>query len=326
MDAKKLRDSIVERILKQNPNYIGPIDFLKQVSKGDIRLALDGTTFKGTIKNSNLLLKSSEIELALVKLSDEFMKNINSNKDTFDAIQSMLDEKLITFFISLDSNQKISQIAMKDIDKTIVDRNNSINVKVEDHKLKLDTTESLIGTYAIGKYIIKAKELSFEMKNLNYKFDYLTQFDNNGVLNIDSFMFQESSESAALKIGNINIENSTQSIENNLLDASTTYSLKDLYFESPTMQKLELESFTFKLDVLGVDKDGIIEIDRIYSKFSPHDSNAQIELLMQTAQKILNSGFKTDIEAELSGLVFQEKTFKTVNLVLNADLNPIPTT
>jgi len=47
---------------------------------------------------------------------------------------------------------------------------------------------------------------------------------------------------------------------------------------------------------------------------------------MQTAQKILNSGFKTDIEAELSGLVFQEKTFKTVNLVLNADLNPIPTT
>ncbi len=315
-NGKKFRDYALTKFAEKNPNYRGLTELLQKNSEKDIRPALDGTTFTGTIKNSNLLLNAPLIELSLTKLSDEIMSHINNEVEAQKVIIPMLDEKMLTFYITLDSNEKISQILMKDIDKDIEDNGKTINFKLEGHELNLDITESLAGNYKVDKQSIKADKFYMQTKGVKYTFDYLTQFENRIDLHVDNFELEE--DNVVFKVGNIDIKSDIKTADNNALKLDAKYTVKDIYFLE--RESLELDNFTFELGISELDKQSIVMASESYNKLALNANQTtqnDIEVLMEAMTNILNKGFKSTIETSLSGLIFQNKTFKNIDLILN---------
>jgi len=305
------------RWAEKNPNYKGLTELMQKQSNKDIRPALDGTTFSGVIRNSNLYLEPITIEISLAKFSDEIMDSFIGDKEVEDFFNSVLDEKLFTFFIKLDKNQKISQIVMQDIDKNIDDNGKTINVKFKNHSLDIDIKESLKGLYTLGEQSIKADKFLLNTKGIEYKFDYLTQFENSGSLHVDSLEIKDNRD--ILKIGNVDITNSIKPLSNNDLSVDLKYTIKDLYFKE--QGTFELDSFIFNISVFGLDKDGAIEGSKAYNQLALEPTQSSIEMFTNAIQKILNRGFKANINTSLSGLKFQNITFDNSEFTLNFILN-----
>ena len=312
-NGKKFRDYALTKFAEKNPNYRSLTEMLQKNSEKDIRPALDGTAFTGTIKNSNLLLSAPLIELSLIKLSDEIMSHINNDTEVSKVIISMLDEKMFTFYITLDSNEKISQILMKDIDKNIENNGKTVKFKLEGHELNLDITESLAGSYKVDKQLIKADEFYMQTKGVKYSFDYLTKFENSTALHVDNFELKK--DNVVLKIGNIDITNDRKTVENNTLKIDAKCTVKDIFFLEK--ESLELNSFTFEFSISELNKQSVVLASESYNKLVLNTNQTAQKDLMAAMTKVLNKGFKSTIESSLSGLIFQNKTFKNIDLILN---------
>jgi len=319
VDGKKFRDYVFEKLTQANPNYKSVSQLLKKQSEKDIRPALDGTTLYGTLKSSNLLLHPSVIKISLTKFSDEIMSSLNSSSKTDELIQSILDEKMFTFLITLDSNKKISQIVMQDINKDIINHNNDVlNVKLKNHKLNIDIQESLKGTYTLGEQSVKAKKFSFKTLGVEYKFDYLTQFDNRGSFHIDSIEFKENKN--AVTIGNIDASAMTKTSNLTSLDGEAKYNIKDISIKNRV--NLELNNLALGIVVSGLDKNSTIEASNSYNELAFKPTQNSIKQVQNSIQKILNIGFKVGLEASLHGLIFANKNFDNSDLILNFKIEP----
>lgn len=319
VDGKKFRDYIFAQLVKQNPYYKDLAILMKENSNKDIRAALDGTTFNGTIKNSNLLLEAPLIELSLVKFSDELMENLDKDKKVADVIKPILDEKIFTFFITLDENQNLSKVVMKDIDKTINENGEDINFKLKGHKLTLDIKDAIKGVYNIDTQSVTAKKFSMQTKGINYSFDYLAQFDNKALLHVDSFELKE--RKSTFKIGNIDIKSAIHEMNSDALNLDISYSIQDLYFKEQEIGKLD--NFTLDLDLSKLNKEGVVAASDAYNKITFKTTNItkeDIKSLTDSLQSILNKGFNTDIKSSLSGLSINKKTIEKIDLILNAKL------
>ena len=321
VDGRKFRDYVLAQLLKQNSQYKELIKLMQKNSERDIRPALDGTTFNGIIKTSNFLMESPYIELSLVRLSDELMNTISNDKELVNAVQPMLDEKMITFFITLDKNQNLSKIVMKNIDKDINDKSDIINFKLKDHNLQLNVAEDIKGIYKIGTQSVTAKDFFMEMKDLEYSFDYFTQFENKASLQIKSFEAKE--KRSLFKIGNIGVKSAIKEVDNSSLNADISYSIKDLYFQKYNI--IQVDSFTLNLDIYDLNRDSIIAASDAYNNITFKNTRVNkddIKVLTNALQLVLNKGFKTDIKSSLNGLIFKKLTFDKIDLILNAKLKP----
>jgi hypothetical protein len=316
INGKKFRDFVLKRFAQKNPNYKGLTELMQKRTNHDIRPALDGTTFSGNIKNSNMYIANPIIKISLTKFSDEIMTSLDGNKEASKLSNSILNEKLFTFFITLDKNQKVSKIVMQDIDKDIDIDGDTINVKLKNHKFDIDAKEGLKGKYTLGEQSLKSEKFFLSTKGIEYKFDYLTQFDNTGSLHIDSFKFKESKD--AIKVENMNISNSIKTVKNTL-DADIKYSVKDIYFKNYSQE--ELNNFVFDITVLGVDKDGSIKGTRAYSVLAFNPAADSIKNFTDALQVVLNRGFKANIKTSLSGLSFQNMAFGKSDFTLNLNID-----
>ena len=205
---------------------------------------------------------------------------------------------------------------MKDIDKDIEDNGKTINFKLEGHELNLDITESLAGNYKVDKQSIKADKFYMQTKGVKYTFDYLTQFENRIDLHVDNFELEE--DNVVFKVGNIDIKSDIKTADNNALKLDAKYTVKDIYFLE--RESLELDNFTFELGISELDKQSIVMASESYNKLALNANQTtqnDIEVLMEAMTNILNKGFKSTIETSLSGLIFQNKTFKNIDLILN---------
>jgi len=315
LNGKKLRDFMLTEFAKKNPNYKGLAELMQKQSNKDIRPALDGTTFKGNIKNSNLYLTPTQIEISLTKFSDEIMSSISSDKKVDKLFNSILDEKLFTFFVTLDSNQKVSQIVMQDIDKDIEDNGDTVNVKLKNHKLNIDIKESLKGIYTLGEQSVSGNDFFLNTKGIEYKFDYLTQFDNSGTIHVDSFEIKEKKE--VLKVGNIDISNNIET-QDNALDANVKYSVKDIYLKSN--DKLELDNYLLDFTLTGLDKDASIKGGNAYNQLAFNPTQDSVKNFTDALQTVLNRGFKANIKTSLDGLSFQNMVFDNADFTLNLNV------
>ncbi len=320
VDGKKFRDFIFNSFSEKNPNYKGLTELLKKQSDKDIRPALDGTLFKGNIKNSNLLLNAPLIELSLSKFSDEIMSSFNGHRDAEQLVNSILDEKLFTFFITLDSKQKISQIIMKDIDKDINENGKTTNVKLKNHKLDINIQESLKGVYTLGEQSISTDNFNFEIRGIKYTFDYLTQFDNSGNISIDNFTFKEGID--FVKIGNIDISSSVKTTENETLRGDINYVVNDFHVNK--IETVKLDSINLKFNIYGLNKNEILDVNNYYSKLAFHQSTiskSNIESLTKSIEKILRRGFKFDTTFSINGLNIKDDiALKNLDFTINAEL------
>jgi len=320
VNGKKFRDFIFNRFAEKNPNYKGLAELLQKQSDKDIRPALDGTVFKGNIKNSNLLLNAPLIELSLSKFSDEIMLSFDGHGDIDKLVNSILDEKLLTFFITLDSKQKISKIIMKDIDKDINNNSETINVKLKNHKLDINIQESLKGVYTLGEQSIKTDDFNFEIKGIKYTFDYLTQFENSGDFSIDNFTFKEDTD--FVKAGNIEMSNNVKMTKDGTLSGDLNYLIKDFHVKD--RETIDLKSIDFKFNISGLNKDDIVNANNYYSKFAFNQTainKSDIKSLTKSIEKILNRGFKSDTSFSLNGLnANNDLAFENLDFTMNAEL------
>lgn len=317
VNGKKFRDFIFTKFSHNNPNYKKLINILKEQSARDIRPALDGTTFRGILKNSNLLLNAPTIELSLTKFSDEIMFSFNSNSDIDSFFQSILDEKIFTFYVTLDSNQQISQIIMKDIDKDIKDGREIINVKLLNNKLDIDMEKSLKVNYTLEEQSIKADDFLVKTKGIEYNLDYLNQFENEGSLHVKSFEFraEDSLSNSVFKIGDIDISNSIKISKQTALDANINYTVKDIYFTEK--EKVELEDFAFNINLSGLDKDSVMIGTEAYNELTLEPTKKSMDKLKKSIEKIINLGFKANIASSLKSINFNNKSFGSSEFTLN---------
>jgi len=316
INGEKFRDFVIKRFAEKNPNYKGLVELIQKQSNKDIRPALDGTTFSGNIKNSNLYLNAPLITVSLTKFSDEIMSGINGNKDISKLFKSILDEKLFTFFITLDSNQKISKIVMQDIDKDIKNNGETVNVKLKNHKLNIDIKESLKGVYTLEEESLTANKFLLNTKGIEYKFDYLTQFDNKGSFHLDSFKFKE--QNNVIKIGNIDVSNSIKT-SNDTLSADVKYAIKNIFMKNNN--QFELANVTIKVNIFDVNKNGVVKGTEAYNELIFEPKQDSIEKLTSALEKVLNKGFKADIVASLSGMKFQNMIFDNSDFTLNLQVD-----
>lgn len=320
-NGKEFRDYLLIKFIQNNPNYKGISELVKHSSEEDIRPVLDGMTFSGTIKTSNLLLTAPVVELSLVKFSDEIMSGMAESKEFYDAAKLMLDEKMITFYITLDSNQKVSKIVMKDIDKKLDNQGETINFKLQDHSLELDIDKDLAGVYKLGKQSIKTDDFLFEMNGVKYKFDYLNQLNSIVSLHVDSVEFKE--DNSLTKIGNIDIKGSTKIVKDKTISVVSDYSLEDIKINAE--DELKLDEFRFAIDISDLDKDGIIGASKAYNTLSFDTQNAteeDVQVLTDSLQKILNRGLKLDIKSSFSKLVSDKTNLGDMDFVLDAKIKP----
>jgi hypothetical protein len=318
INGKKFRNSIFSKITYNNPNYKNLINLMTKKSDKDIRSALDGMTFTGNLQNSNLYLSPPTIELSLIKLSNKAMLSLNKNKDLLKFITSSLKEKLITFYITLDSNQKITKIIMKDIDKNIDDKGNNINVKLINHKLSFDNKKSLNGIYTLEEQSLKAKDFFLITKGIEYKFDYINQFENSGNFHIDSLEITQ--KKGMFKVGSIDIINSIKNSDKTL-NGHVKYNIKDVYFDK--RDKLELDNIDFELTFNNLDKNNTVEASSAYNDlvFSRPVKKETIDKLTNALEKILNKGFNIDIKTSINGLGFKNMLFNNADFILALQVN-----
>ena len=312
-------DYILTKLTQDNPSYKTWLRLIKESTKYEIRAILDGLTFKGTIKNSNLFLSKPEIELSLVKLSDKNMSFLKKNKKASDVIFPMLAEKMITFYVTLDSNQNISQIIMKNIDKNIKNHGKNINFQLVDNKLKLDVAENLVGNYSLGKQSIKSDDFSILTSGLSYKFEYLNKFNKSDTLHIDSF--ETKNDEFTLKIGNVDLGGSIADGDKKTLNIDTTCDIQDINFNGNG--ELKLKKFTYTVNLSGLDKDGVVKASSAYNKQtfkSTRVTQADTKETVDAVQKILNTGFKLNAKTLLNSFSFMGVHLDKVDFLLNAEL------
>ena len=314
-NGKLFRDYIVTKLTIDNIAYKALLRFIKQGSNKEAKEAFNGMTFKGTIKNSNLLLNKPVIELSLVKLSDKIISLAEENKKASDIILPIIAEKMITFYVTLDSNQNISQIIMKDINKNIKIDGENINFQLVDNKLKLDLAENLVANYSLGKQFIKSDDFSILTSGLTYKFEYLNKFNTSDTLHIDNF--EVINDSFTLKIGNSDLSSSIAETDKKTLNINSSCNMKDISFNG--YGQIKLKKFTYTVNLSGLDRNWVDKAGNSY-KIGFFRRTMVSQETVNALQKILNIGFKLNVKTVLNSLSFMGVHLDKVDFLLNAEL------
>ena len=181
-DSKLFKDFILDELSKVESINTNLFEAMKAKANSGYKEVLEGMLFKGQMKNSNLFPQDSFLEFHLASLSDVIMTELKRKKDIYKIINPIFEEKILAFTLTLDSNQKLKSIFMKNIDKVIDNGSSSMGLVLEDNKLVFVDKEYISGSYSLKKCKteIKSKYSNSdnEINNINYQFDYKDRFNN----------------------------------------------------------------------------------------------------------------------------------------------------
>ncbi len=329
INGKKFRDYILDKPYFNDSTFSEFAKLIKRKSEQNIRPALDGTTFNGVIKYSNSLLKKTTIRLSLIRLSDELMKDVYKNKEAANLILPLLSNKVLTFFVTLNNNQRDAEIRMKNIDQALKLKNKeTIDFKFIGGKLKIDDSKRLIGKYALDNQLFKihekSKSLIFQTKGLKYKFDYLNQFDSKGSIHIDSFDFkgEKYSKTTIFKFANLDIKSSIKTLKDDTLPIDISYVLNDIYFKNQ-IKEFELKRASINIGVSGINKQDLLDYSSTYNAMilsGKKRTKNNMHTLMTAFSKIINKGLKANVGFSLSKLKIQRFMLNDISLSLKSTL------
>ncbi|NOX16338.1 MAG: hypothetical protein GXP61_10030, partial [Epsilonproteobacteria bacterium] len=272
VDGKKFRDYVLNEITTVNSSFIPMSNIFKKRSKKYIGLALDGTTFEGFVRHSNFLPHKTEVELALIKLSDDTMDKINKKEEIKNLINPLLKEKALTFFIDIDSKENITQIRIKDIDRAFELKNKkTYDFKLIGNKLTINNTKRMAGAYTFDNQLLRAnsgyKNLLFQIQGFDYKFDYLNQLDSVISMHADSFKLEikQRSRATIFKFKNLDINSSIDATSTDTVNIDINYALNNVYLKS-YMKVVKLNKGKLDIAILGISKQDLINFSKIYNK------------------------------------------------------------
>lgn len=332
VNAKQFRDFLFDELVKMNSASKNVTEVFKKLSEREIRPAIDGTLFKGFIKNSNLLPGDLNIEFYLARLSDVAMNEVAKDKKLAGFMTPLLNKKTITFLVILDSDQNVKEISMRDIDHTIDDKRQVINFKLKDNKLNINSAERLSGVYTLGEQAFKTskkgtnKSFLVQTEGVNYKFDYLNQYDNEARFSLDNLLIEDKqyNRDSSFTMGHMSIESMIKPVDDTMLEANVGYSLSAINLND--QNKFKLDAMDFKLNFKGIDKKGVITFAEGYNKIllasqiSGQMSNNETQNIAVGLKKIINSGFNMNVESSLEGLSFEEISLGNIDLSIEGQL------
>lgn len=118
--------NILDKLSKSSGTNLGIFSDALKKTNVDWEALLNGTTFKGKLVVNNYLLESPKLEIFLEKLSHEIMYEIQKDREANKIIFPLLDKKTLTMLIDFNLNGQIDKFKLKDIDETIVEKNDRL--------------------------------------------------------------------------------------------------------------------------------------------------------------------------------------------------------
>lgn len=327
-DGKKFRDFVLDEISKKEKNFALYADKIKVETNRDIHKVLDGITFKGEVENSNLMLNNLKVSLSLTALSDEFMAQMQKNEKLQKIFQPIFDEKLLTFYLDISPKEELKQLTFKDIDTTFYgEKNLQTKLNINNHYFSFNSNDARIrGLYNIDNQQIEVLDkneiLKYKVGKLQYKFDYMGQFDQIGSFDINDIelLSQRYKKNTSLHVKNFSISSKVVPSDKDTVSSSINYGVTGIDFQEGTSE-FALGNSNVNLNIDNMHTHSLLTLSKAYQKIYFQHEKGEKEFI-EAMTTFINSGLKANIKADIKGLSFKNISLADTSFTLDTTLSP----
>lgn len=309
--ANEILDNL-KKLKKENLTLL--INQLKELDI-DWDTFLSGTTFSGNlITNNYYFVDKPKLQLNLSSLSHQLMYEINSNKDASKILLPIFDRKILGFKFDLDFNANIEKVQLKDIDETIIDKNDRLVFQLIDNTYDKQNL-------SVGKLYFNFKNSD---ENLVLQFDRINSMfaqNNNLKFNIKDISLRTDKFTFTAK--NLDSGHDYKSF-NNKLEFNENFSLENIQINSKELP-ISLEKASYALKLSDLDEIQLNTLAQDYRN-SMGDINNYTEYEIGNFFKFINEGLKLKIDINVQNLKVDkiksgQYTFNTNLKITKNDLN-----
>ena len=284
------------------------LDSLKN-SNIDWEAFLNGTTFKGKLITNNYLLENPKLNVFLEKLSNEIMFEIQKDKEASKIILPLLDKKILNVSIEFNKIGKLERVKLKDIDETIVEKNDRVVFQLLDNKY----TNNLL---SMGRIYLSIKNNG---KVVVLQLDKIKSFSNNrnyiqiDIGNIsfisDEFKFSAQNFTSGSSLNNINSKVSFLS----------NFSIKNINIDTKKLP-ISIGKIEYSLNLGDIAKIQFNQLLEDYKNKSG-DINSYGKYEIQNIFKFLNKGLALKFDANVENLKVMEIHSGKYSFKINLKIN-----
>jgi len=299
-DGKKFSEFLIQNLDKVSQ------DKLREMNLDTI---LTGVKFKGDMLNSNTIPKEIVVNLALKRLSDNAMKELeNASKNSKELIMKLLKNNSIALQMKLFPTGKFKSIALKDIDEKILDKKTTAHIVLQGLKLNIANTKNLTGRFVADKILVSALSkrdtVEFNFDDILYKFAIKSQFSSKVDLKISNTTVKYTDKEGlnSFKFGKLLFVNSAKD-ENEKVMISSYTSVNN--FEARTMGgNVNLNNFDVGLTFNNLDSKILQNVVNNFNEMikQPKKQNEIGDKIGDDIVKLLNKGFSMKLNTSLTKL------------------------
>lgn len=338
-DVKAYKNYIKETLISKYPSYKSVIDNIFKKEDKDVNDFLMGIVFKGDITNSNInYFDDITSNIYLHKFSDKVMAKIKEDEEDSKIILPFLEKKGLSFNAVYSNLGELKTISLKDIKENIKAKNKrgintNTNIELLGYKLTNKSTDTLMAAdIDISKLMTEVDgevKTKIELDDLTYSFDYVNQFENGGIVSLDSFEFYLGDDT-------FNFENTIISgqakVDNNLYSTAAKLSTNNIFFINPKNNS-SINDISFELNVNKMDFTSIKEINQTYFKLETInlDSsiskeakaqlvNQSVEPMLKAINNLINKGLELDAKLNIRDFKNNDLSLESLNINLDAKL------
>lgn len=326
LDGVKFTNTILDKLVEIEPNYILFANTMKSATKNSANNAFNGITIESTLTASYLTSSDIKITLSLIKFSDAVIKELEKKKALRDFLKPILDEKMLTVFLTLDNQKRVKTARLNDL-KLKVD--NELDIQILENNLILDYGDRIKGTMSIGSQLYKNiqnyKTFILSFGDIVYTFDYLNKFNSKANISINNFKIEKIRKSRKdildVKLFEMDSTVSTNTEQN--LDAFISYVLQDLTLKNNGV-KVTLADLKFDVDIKNISKQEVLSLNESYQKLLWQTNQSQKREIqhemLQKVNNLLNKGLGVQIGISLNSIKLSDKELKDIDINFDVKL------
>lgn len=311
-DGAKLKDFLFERVQQIDPSFQTLFPMNDDQTNEIINQMLNGTTFEGQMVISNLFPANSHIVVSLVKFSDEGMKEIEKDQELSDFLLPLLEKKMFTFIMDVDTDKRVKSIQIKDIKLA---QTGKFDIQLLDNVLQLNYDKGINGTYTLGKQLYDISDsrrpLHVEIGKTLYTFEYLNQLNSKADISINNIIMntQKFGTSSNLTVGNFAIKSKVGTKEDTKLNALAQYEIKDVTFQDKRAN-FTLGNTKLSINLEDLYKDNIQTLSDAYRNMllqtDRYARRVATKDFAKAMQEFLNYGFRMKIDFSMNQASFNK--------------------
>lgn len=324
VDAAKVRDYLLEKLVEKNAQYKVFAQSLKEVTPEEINSVFNGLKFRGDMTNSNLLPSESTMSLILDRLPHGMHAELTNNKELSSVLLPLFTKGVFALDMSFDTRQKLKNLKVRDMKEKI---------KVEDVTLDVDTANQVLSLNEEGG-IVKGKigvqkqniglasdvaTLKSNLENFMYDFTFKDDFNNQGKLDMGKYAFElkEMGTTTTLVLGGLKASSTLEEVSNQL-QMKADYTFNDVLF-SEGMDAIKLKTLLANLKIGGISSQKIKTLQNHYNALLIGTNAPSDEVLINDFVGLINDGITFDFGLavkELSGIMALKDVSADTKLVI----------